>query len=63
MSQSHDVEANVSSGHSAVPGVTLSTELAIVYPAVTDILEYLRDDHEANPVKLVCRPNPTVFST
>jgi len=34
-------------------GVTLSTELAIVYPGATNILEYLRDDHEANPVKLL----------
>ena len=43
-------------------GVTLSTELAVVYPAAMDILEYLRDDYEANPVKLVCRLNPTAFS-
>ena len=26
-----------------------------------NILDYLREDREANPVKLVCHPNSTVF--
>ena len=37
-------------------GVTLSKELAVVYPWVENILDYLRNNHEANPVKLVCCP-------
>jgi len=35
-------------------GVTLSKELAVVSPWMENVLDYLKENHEANPVKLVC---------
>ena len=45
-------------------GVTLSKKLAVVYPGMCgDVLDYLKENREANPVKLVCCVIPTPFLT
>jgi len=44
-------------------GVTLSKELAVVSPWMENgnAIDYLRENHEANPVKLVCCEDSAAF--